>query len=72
MWGGNDFTQYRVPLPTFQGAEEVEEGLIGHLFGDGSHGAPALVLLLFLDGFDCNIFPLLPVNCTPAGTRQLL
>lgn len=69
----HNFTQHtELPLPTFQGTEEVEEGLIGHLLGDGSYSAPALVLLFFLDCFDCDIFSFLPVYYTPAGTRQLL
>ena len=50
-------------------AEEVEEGVVGDLLGDCSHGASALMLLLFLDGFDGHVLPFLPVNGTPTGIR---
>lgn len=54
---------------TSQRAEEVEEGVVGDLLGDCSHGASALMLLLFLDGFDGHVLPFLPVNGAPTGIR---
>ena len=54
---------------TSQRAEEVEEGVAGDLLGDGSHGASAPMLLLFLDGFDGHVLPFLPVDGTPTGIR---
>ena len=62
-------TRTRAPL-TFERTEEVEKGVIGDLLGNGSDGAAALVLLLFLDCFDCDVFPFLPVNGAPAGTGR--
>lgn len=60
----------RTPALTFERAEEVEKGVVGDLLGDSSDGAAALVLLLFLDGFDRDVLSLLPVDSAPAGTGQ--
>ena len=59
-----------LPAPplTFQRAEEVEERVVGDLFGNRSHRASALMLLLLLDRFDGDVFSFLPVNDTPAET----
>lgn len=51
---------------TFDGVKEVEEGVVGHLLGDGAHGAAAFVLLLLLDGFHRDVLPLVPVYLTAA------
>lgn len=60
----------RTAALTFQRTEEVEKGVIGDLLGDSSDGASALVLLFFLDGFDCNVLSFLPVNSAPTEARQ--
>jgi len=59
-----------VPVLTFRGSEEVEEGVVGHGLGDGAHRAPALVLLLLLDGFQRDVLALGPVDHT-AGEEAL-
>ena len=41
--------------------EEVEEGVVLHGLGDGARAAPRLVLLLLLDGLECDVLALLPV-----------
>lgn len=56
---------------TSQWAEEVEEGLGGHLLADGSDRAPALMLLLLPDGFHRHILPFLPVNSAPGRAQPL-
>ena len=53
---------------TFDGVEEVEEGVVGDLLGDGAHRAAAFVLLFLLDGFHRHVLPLLPVYRTAEGT----
>ena len=52
---------------TFDGVEEVEEGVVGDLLGDGAHSAAPFVLLFLLDGFHCHVLPLLPVYGTAMG-----
>lgn len=51
---------------TFQGTEEVKEGITGHLLGDGADSAAALVLLLLLDCLHSHVLALLPVDGAPA------
>lgn len=49
---------------TFNRGEEVEERVVGHLFGNGAHSATAFMLLLLLNGFHRYIFALVPVYLT--------
>lgn len=53
---------------TFDGVKEVEEGVVGNLFGNGADGATAFMLLLFLNCFHCHILPLVPIYLT-AGEK---
>lgn len=55
---------------TFDGVEEVEEGVVGHLFGDGPDSATALVFLLLLDGFYRDVFAFVPVNVTAGQSKR--
>lgn len=49
---------------TFNRGEEIEERVVGHLFGHGAHSATAFMLLFLLNGFHCYIFALVPVYLT--------
>ena len=49
---------------TFDGVEEVEEGVVGDLLGDSAHCAAPFMLLFLLDGFHRHVLPLLPVYGT--------
>lgn len=55
---------------TFDRVEEVEEGVLWDLLGDGAHRTSALVLLLLLDGFHRHVFTLLPADLAPAATQS--
>lgn len=54
---------------TFDRVEEVEEGVLWNLLGDGAHRTSALVLLLFLDGFHRHVFAFLPADLAPDTTQ---
>ena len=55
------FSRRRLPRRTGGRAEEVEEGVVLDGLSDGARAAPRLVLLLLLDGLQCDVLALLPV-----------
>lgn len=57
--------KYSVSKLTLYWAEEVKKRIIRYLFSNCPNCASTLVLLLFLDCFNSNIFSFLPVNSTP-------
>lgn len=55
---------------TFDRVKEVEERVVGDLFGNSAHSATAFMLLLLLNGFHRHIFPLVPVYLTARERRS--
>lgn len=55
---------------TFNRVKEVEERVVGHLFGNSAHSAAAFMLLLLLDRFHCHILPLVPIYLTAEGQTR--
>lgn len=55
---------------TFDGVEEVEERVVGHLFGNSAHCAAAFVLLLLFNSFHRYVLPLVPVDLAAGERRQ--
>ena len=49
---------------TFDGVKEVEERVVGDLFGNSADGATAFMLLLLLNSFHRHVLPLMPVYLT--------
>lgn len=49
---------------TFNRIKEVEEGVIGDLFGNSADSATPFMLLLLLNGFHCHVLPLVPIYLT--------
>ncbi len=47
-----------------QTVKEIEERVIGDLFGNSANNATAFMLLLLLNGFHCHILPFVPVYLT--------
>lgn len=58
-----------VHVLTFDRVEEVEERIVGHLFGDSADSATAFMLLLLFNGFYCHILSLVPVYLTARDRR---
>lgn len=54
---------------TFDRVKEVEERVVGDLFGNSADSATAFMLLLLLNSFHSHIFPLVPVNLTATERR---
>lgn len=54
---------------TFDRVKEVEERVVGHLFGNSANSATAFMLLLLLNGFNSHILPLVPVYLTAREKR---
>lgn len=54
---------------TFDRVKEVEERVIGNLFGNGADGSAAFMLLLLLNSFHCHVLPLVPIDLTAAQSR---
>lgn len=55
---------------TFDGVEEVEERVVGHLFGNSAHCAAAFVLLLLFNSFHRYVLPLVPVYLTARRKKK--
>lgn len=49
---------------TFDGVKEVEERVVGNLFGNSTDSTTAFMLLLLLNSFHSHILPLVPVYLT--------
>lgn len=66
-----DFREVRQLLYvlTFDRVKEVEERVVGHLFGNSANGATAFMLLLLLNGFNGHVLPLVPVYLTAREKR---
>lgn len=58
----------RLHVRTFKRGEEVEEGIVGHLFCNSAHSATSFMLLLLLNGFHRHVFALVPVYLTAVGS----
>ena len=54
---------------TFDRVKEVEERVVGDLFGNGANRATAFMLLLLLNSFHSHILPLVPVYLTATERR---
>lgn len=63
------FESISVHVLTFDRVKEVEERVVGHLFGNSADSATAFMLLLLLNGFHCHILPLVPVYLTARERR---
>lgn len=57
-------TTFCVCVLTFDRVKEVEEGVVGDLFGNSADSATAFMLLLLLNSFHSHILPLVPVYLT--------
>lgn len=57
-------------VSTFNRVEEVEERVVGHLFGNSAHSATAFMLLFLLNGFHRYIFAFVPVYLTAVGNMS--
>lgn len=54
---------------TFDRVKEVEERVVGDLFGNGANRAAAFMLLLLLNSLHSHILPLVPVYLTATERR---
>lgn len=58
-----------VRVLTFDRVKEVEERVVGDLFGNSANSATAFMLLLLLNSFHCHILPLVPIYLTARERR---